>query len=148
VLLRSFPLALIRDEAFTQALISWGQEKLRAFAPTIFDERLSFLEERQVEDSRSRAEDFVAGTDGQMRAAKKNARDPANVEQPPSLAACGGRSSGVVGKRRRLGRLRMDESVVVKQASEKCLASHDMFENSGSILSSCEKRAAIDGWSN
>ncbi len=92
---------------------------MRASTPTLFDERLSFIEGRQVEVSRLRADDFMAATDGQIRAAEKT-RDPASGERPPSPAACGGRSSGVAGKRRRLGPLRMDESVVVQKASGEC----------------------------
>lgn len=112
---------------------------MEASEPTIFDEAFSFLGVRQVEASRSRAHDFMTGADDQTPAMKEQPRDPANGERPPSPAASDGPHSDAAGeadagiepsgseegeeaamegkgKRRKLGTLRADESVVVKQA--------------------------------
>lgn len=43
-----------RLEDFARELVAWGQEKLRASKPTIFDEAFPFLETRQLQASCSR----------------------------------------------------------------------------------------------
>lgn len=54
-LLLSSRIDALRIETFVGALIAWGQERLRASKPTVFEEAFSFLEAGQVEASRAQA---------------------------------------------------------------------------------------------
>ncbi|CAM9718430.1 unnamed protein product [Ectocarpus fasciculatus] len=118
-----------RLEDFVDSLVPWGQEQLHlgASKPSIFEEAFPFLEGRQIQASRSRADQMVqAGVQASKETSEsRSAQQPSS---PNSQAVCfpldatddqesaqrlhEGRSNR---KRRKLGILRLHESVCVKE---------------------------------
>lgn len=90
-----FLLSARRIEGFIQALISWGQEQLRASKSTIFDEAFPFLETRQLQASRLCADQRAAGdlgndvgTESDGHLATKGTGESTNTSWSSSPAAC------------------------------------------------------------
>ncbi|CAM9627544.1 unnamed protein product [Ectocarpus sp. 6 AP-2014] len=117
-----------RLEDFIDSLVSWGQEQLGASKPSIFEEAFPFLEGRQIEASRSRADQMVqAGVQASKETSEsRNAQHPSSPNSPavcfPSDAEEDDQESAErlhegtsSRKRRRLGILHLDESVCVKR---------------------------------
>ncbi|CAM9318819.1 unnamed protein product [Ectocarpus sp. 4 AP-2014] len=116
-----------RLEDFIYSLVSWGQEQLGTSKPSIFEEAFPFLEGRQIEASRSRADQMVhAGEQASKETSEsRNAQHPSSPNSPAVCFASDagegdqesterlheGKSSR---KRRKLGMLHLDESVCVK----------------------------------
>lgn len=98
-------LVVPRIEGFVQALISWGQEQLRASKSTIFDEAFTFLEMRQVQASRLRADQRAAGdlrngfetqSDGHQEV--KGTREPTSTPWSPPATCTTSTFSHVMGE--------------------------------------------------
>ncbi|CAM9494748.1 unnamed protein product [Ectocarpus sp. 12 AP-2014] len=117
-----------RLEDFIDSLVSWGQEQLRASKPSLFDKAFPFLEGRQIEASRSRADQMVhAGVQASKETSEsRNAQHPSSPNSPAVCFASDAEEDdqesaerlhkGIsTRKRRKLGMLHLDESVCVKK---------------------------------